>query len=75
MSVVLIKIRHACQKLGISRSTIGRWANDPCLNFPKFITIRRQHHLDEAKLDAWIEAQAEIEVCVEQVPKRERVRL
>ena len=42
---------------GVSDMTIWRYLNDPTLNFPKPIYIRRRRLWNEAEVVAWLQSQ------------------
>lgn len=48
--------KEVCARLGgISDMTLWRWVNDPDLNFPKPVYVRRRRLFKEEELEAWLE--------------------
>ena len=44
---------HVCDRYKISAVTLWRWGQDPTLEFPQPLIVKRRKLFDEAKIEEW----------------------
>ena len=49
----LLPERKVCERYGVTPITLRRWDQDPRLNFPKALVIRKRKYRDADELDAF----------------------
>jgi predicted DNA-binding transcriptional regulator AlpA len=53
----LIRQQEVLKVLGVTQMTLWRWRNDPKLDFPSPIVVRRRNYYDREELDSWLKRQ------------------
>lgn len=72
----LMSVQDVAAYIGVSRFTVSRWLNDPCVDFPAPARVGRQYRWRQSEIEGWLDDTKASAASVEQPARRRReVRL